>query len=320
MAKELPIDHAVRLLEEGQLVAIPTETVYGLAANAFSDTAVEKIYQAKNRPSNNPLIVHIASAGQLAELAVNIPDMAQQLAAKFWPGPLTLVLQKAPHISYKITAGKETVAVRMPDHELTLSLLKKLDFPLVAPSANRSNHISPTCPEHVQNSLGDKTPYILDGGHCSKGIESTIVGFEEGIPVIYRPGTISKKDLEEVLGCPVETKKPETSEVITPGMFKKHYSPKTPFIATTNVTKEIAAHANKKLGVIYFHHSPSDPGVHESRVLSSRGDFFEAASQVYKVMHELDELHLDLIIAEFLPDQGVGASVNDRLRRASSRE
>ncbi|WP_224488631.1 L-threonylcarbamoyladenylate synthase [Robertkochia flava] len=319
MAHTSSIEQAITLLKQDQLVAIPTETVYGLAANAFSDTAVEKIYQTKNRPANNPLIVHIASKEQLATLAINIPEMAFKLADHFWPGPLTLVLEKAPHISDKITAGKETVAVRMPNHELTLTLLRKLDFPLVAPSANRSNHISPTRPEHVQNSLGDKTPFILDGGPCSKGIESTILGFEDGKPRIYRMGTISKKEIEDVLQCPVEVIKAKDTSVITPGMFKKHYSPTTPFLATNNVAKAMEAHAEKKLGIIYFSSPPGDDTRFQYRTLSLQGDFLEAAANLYGVMHELDGIDLELIIAELLPDEGVGASVNDRLKRASSK-
>ncbi|THD69607.1 threonylcarbamoyl-AMP synthase [Robertkochia marina] len=319
MAKDSALEQAVRLLQNDELVAIPTETVYGLAANAFSDTAVEKIYQTKNRPANNPLIVHIANRVQLTDLAVNIPEQALKLAEHFWPGPLTLVLEKAPHISKKITAGKNTVAVRMPNHELTLSLLRKLDFPLVAPSANRSNHISPTRPEHVKESLGNKAPFILDGGSCTKGIESTIVGFDNGQPVIYRLGTVSKEDIENVLGRSVRIMTKESKEVVTPGMFKKHYSPKTPFIATHDLHSEIEKHPGKKLGIISFTTSVLPTDEHIWKVLSPGRDPMEAASRLYALMHELDGANLDLIIAEYLPEQGVGASVNDRMRRASSK-
>lgn len=312
------INKAVSLLREGQLVAIPTETVYGLAANAFSDKAVAKIYETKNRPANNPLIVHIHSMEQLDQIAVNIPEQARLLAGHFWPGPLTLVLEKSPKVSEQVTAGKPTVAVRMPDHEVTLALLRKLDFPLVAPSANRSNHISPTRPEHVRNSLGDRTPFILEGGQCTKGIESTIVGFENDMPVIYRLGTISESDIEQVLGRPVTIASSHTTSVVTPGMFKKHYSPKTPFLATSDIEMEINRHSGKTIGVIFFREPEASAREYPYRVLSATGDYKEAAAKLYSTMHELDQLHLDLILAELLPDDGVGASVNDRMTRASS--
>ncbi|MBL7472018.1 L-threonylcarbamoyladenylate synthase [Robertkochia sediminum] len=313
------IEKAATLLKQGELVAIPTETVYGLAANAFSNEAVAKIFETKNRPSTNPLIVHIHSIDQLPEIARNIPDMAYTLAEHFWPGPLTMVLEKAPHISDKVTAGKTTVAVRIPDHELTLELLRKLDFPLVAPSANRSNHISPTRPEHVKNSLGDKAPFILDGGHCTRGIESTIVGFERGTPTIYRLGTTAREELEKVLGRPVEMGNTPGKVVVAPGMFKKHYSPRTPFTVTTNVQEEVEKHPGKKLGILYFGDPDTPPAHALYRILSPEGDAREAASKLYGMMHELDELGLDLIIAQLLPEEGVGASVNDRMTRAASK-
>ncbi len=315
--KDSKIDIAVQLLSNNELVVIPTETVYGLAANAFSELAIEKIYKVKNRPQNNPLIVHIASIDQLNIVAQNVPNIALKLANHFWPGPLTLILDKASTISTKITAGGDKVAVRIPNHKTTLELLQKLKFPLVAPSANRSNHISPTRPEHVLNSLGNKTPYILDGGSCTEGIESTIVGFYENIPHIYRLGAIEKEKIDALLGVSsemiIETDKPKA-----PGMLKKHYSPKTAFFTTNNIQFEIARNSDKKIGVIYFcakNLVPNSPFAF--RVLSEKGSLKEAAANLYRYMHELDELELDLIIAEQLPNEGVGASINDRIKRAS---
>ena len=197
--KLVSIEEAVDFLKRAKVVAIPTETVYGLAANAFSDTAVSRVFQTKGRPSYNPLIVHIADYERLLDLVTSFPENAKILADKFWPGPLTLLLPKRDSISDRITAGKLTVAIRMPSHPIAQSLLKKIDFPLVAPSANRFKHISPTKPSHVFDSLGAEVP-IIDGGACALGLESTIVGFDDNsTPVVFRQGTISLESLQEVL-------------------------------------------------------------------------------------------------------------------------
>jgi L-threonylcarbamoyladenylate synthase len=310
------INNAIALLCNDQLVVIPTETVYGLAANAFSDKAIDKIFKLKNRPLNNPLIVHIASIDYLSQIAINIPSQALLLAHHFWPGPLTLVLEKSDMISSKISANRNTVGVRMPDHKVTLELLKHLDFPLVAPSANASNHISPTLPEHVIHSLGINTPYILEGGKCKKGLESTIVGFENGLPIIYRLGAIDKKEIEHVLGCAIKLSS-EKHTLLAPGMMKKHYSPKTPFIVTADLESEIKAYVHKKVGLVCFSKLDDKYKGFPFRVLSQNQNLLEAASNLYSSMHELDQMNLDLIIAELLPNHGLGESVNDRLHRAS---
>lgn len=316
---ETILSKAIRLLNEDNLVAIPTETVYGLAANAFSEKAIAKIYETKNRPATNPLIVHIASLKELDKLGKNIPDVAYELANAFWPGPLTLVVEKTDLVPLLATAGKSTVGVRMPNHSLTLDLLGRLNFPLVAPSANRSNHISPTSPDHVKKSLGDKAPYVLDGGNCQRGIESTIVGFELGKPVVYRLGALSKESIEEVLGYSirmVEVK--DDKQVLSPGMSKKHYSPQTPFVFTESIHEELQNCHGKKVGVMSVKEIKGlAPNVIQ-KVLSSTGDLEMAASQLYAVMHELDGLGLDLIIAEKMPEEGLGKAINDRLTRAAS--
>jgi len=311
------IKAAATALSNDELVAIPTETVYGLAANAFSEKAIDKIYQTKNRPQTNPLIVHLHDVKELPKIAKTIPKEVELLAHHFWPGPLTIVLDKSDAISTKVTAGKNTVAVRVPNHQMTLALLRSLKFPLVAPSANKSNHISPTCPEHVYNSLGKDAPLILDGGTCTKGIESTIIGFKNNTPIIYRLGSISKEDLEAVLGTSVQLVTHEVSS-IAPGMQKKHYAPRTPFITCTDMKVELEKYPNKKIGGLFFTGHPLAEQMTHYRVLSSTGAVEEAMANLYRMMHELDELGLDIIISELAPNQGVGASINDRLTRASS--
>ncbi len=311
------LNTAVRLLQNDELVVIPTETVYGLAANAFSEKAIAKIYATKNRPATNPLIVHIPHLDALANIAKDIPVGAYLLAQHFWPGPLTMILPKQDTISKMVTAGKETVAVRIPKHEVTLALLQRLDFPLVAPSANRSNHISPTTPQHVHHSLGDQTPFILNGGPCEKGIESTIIGFEENKAILYRLGALEKEAIEQVLGYPLIIKN-KSEEPLAPGMFKKHYSPQTPFFVTDQLEYHIAANEGKQMGILYFSKRlfPDVNGPY--RILSPEGSLDQVAENLYAYMHELDALGLDVIIAERLPNIGLGISINDRLDRASA--
>lgn len=309
------VEYCADLLRQDELVAIPTETVYGLAGNAFSETAIDLIYQTKNRPPINPLIVHIKDKSVLTDIAINIPEQALALADKYWPGPLTLILEKKSHISYSITAGKNTVGVRVPNHLLTLELLNSLDFPLVAPSANRSNHISPTHPDHVRNSLGKKAPYILDGGVCSSGIESTIVGFNKDRVVLYRHGAIAKEELESFLNVSLlEFKGKNDLEVKSPGMFSKHYSPTTKTILTRDIMGKLKEHGSEKIGVICFqntsHHS-------FERILSPSGSLPEAAMNLYATLHEVDVLGFDLILVEEVPQHGLGIAINDRLKRAS---
>lgn len=311
------IEHAAKLLKQEELVAIPTETVYGLAGNAFSEKAITSIYSIKNRPAVNPLIVHIKNKESITEIAKNIPPEAYLLAEKFWPGPLTLILEKQDHISSLITAGKNTVGVRVPNHELTLELLKLLDFPLVAPSANRSNHISPTMPEHVQNSLAEKAPYILDGGTCTSGIESTIIGFENEEIILYRHGSVAKEEIESVLNRKVKSIINDADSPKSPGMFKKHYSPVTPLVLCRNLAADLAANSKKKVGVICFqNYLPTYDKTHQ-RVLSAAGKLEEAAAKVYSTLYELDAKGYDLILVEAAPNHGIGVAINDRLTRAS---
>lgn len=314
------IQKAVSLLNAEELVAIPTETVYGLAGNIFSEKAVNSIFETKQRPHYNPLIVHIASVDELETIVETIPAKAQLLADAFWPGPLTLVLPKKSIIPDIITAGKDTVAVRIPNHPTTLELLKQLDFPLAAPSANPFNRISPTSAKHVEDYFGEKIKMVLDGGNCESGIESTIIGFSNEEPVIYRLGSTSFEEIEKVVGK-VEIKnksqQPKSDSPSAPGMLARHYAPKTKTILADNLLEEVSKHEGLKVGVLWFQNEIAAENISFQITLSKSGDFAEAASKLYDALHRLDAQNLDVIIAERLPDFNLGKSINDRLQRAT---
>ena len=309
------ITYAATLLKNGELVAIPTETVYGLAANGLNKNAVEEIFRVKGRPSTNPLILHVAEIDQVKTLVQTLYPEAIDLANKFWPGPITMVFPKNKTIPYSTTGGLETVAVRIPNHPLTLDLLRLLDFPLAAPSANLSNRISPTTAKHVYNQLNTKIPYILNGGSCSAGIESTIIGFTNKGPVVYRLGALELSEIEKVIG---KISVHPSNQILAPGMFKKHYSPQTPLILTDEVSTILAKNLDKKIGLILF--KPSQNYTHPQikiKYLSTQGSLAEAARNLYSTLHETDEELLDLIVVEKLPDFELGLSINDRLSRAA---
>jgi L-threonylcarbamoyladenylate synthase len=309
------ISRASKLLQEGKVVAIPTETVYGLAANAFDDKAVSQIFAIKNRPLFNPLIVHIKSIEYLNVIAVNIPPLAYLLAEHFWPGPLTLVLEKKSNISDIVTAGKNTVGVRIPDHPVILALLEAIDFPLAAPSANPFGYISPTTSEHVRKQLGDKIPFILEGGSCEKGVESTIIGFENGTPVLYRVGAISNEEIEKCIGK-LAVKNTAFASPQAPGMLSKHYSPKTKFIVSENISTTIKENIDANVGFLLFNNDYDFLPSEKYFELSKSKDLGEAARNLYAAMHQLDEMNFDVIYAEKLPQKELGITINDRLYRA----
>lgn len=311
------INKAVKLLTENKLVAIPTETVYGLAGNIFSEEAIQNIFKTKQRPLFNPLIVHIPNAEYLKTIVKNVPEKAKLLAKNFWPGSMTLVLQKKEIIPSLITAGKDTVAVRIPNHPVTLELLSKLNFPLAAPSANPFNRISPTKPEHVANYFNKNLEMVLDGGVCKSGIESTIIGFENNEPIIYRLGALSVEEIEKVVGkVAIKNKKEKSPDA--PGMLAKHYAPRTKTILTDKVLEELKYHKGKKVGVISFVDVFTNDAIKANIILSKERSLAKAASKLYNAMHELDEKKLDVILIEKLPNEGLGRSMNDRLERASS--
>ena len=309
------ISTAAKLLQEGKVVAIPTETVYGLAANAFDDKAVAQIFDIKNRPLFNPLIVHIKSIDYLDTVAKNIPPLAFQLAKQFWPGALTLVLEKKSNISNLVTANKNTVGVRIPSHSVTLELLNSLDFPLAAPSANPFGYISPTTSEHVRKQLGDKIPFILEGGSCEKGIESTIIGFENDNPVLYRVGAISNEEIEKCIGKLV-VKNTAFASPQAPGMLNKHYSPKTKFIVSENINLTIQDNKDANVGFLLFSNNYDFLAFDKYFELSKNKNLNEAARNLYAAMHQLDEMNFDVIYAEKLPQKELGITINDRLYRA----
>ena len=312
------IKKAKKALKKNKLVAIPTETVYGLAGNAYDESALVEIFKLKNRPFYNPLIVHIKSASSISDVAIDIPESAMILAEKFWPGPLTLVLKKQPHISDLITAGKDTVAVRVPNHPVALALLDKLDFPLAAPSANPFGSISPTNADHVFNYFGGKLEVILDGGECEKGLESTIIGFENNQPVLYRHGSISSEEIEKITGkLSTITNSEKTPNA--PGMLSRHYAPNTATYLTNNVVELIKCFKGKRIGILVFKNQINGKDIIHKEILSKSGDLNEAAKNLYAAMHRLDENNLDVIIAERLPDIGLGKTMNDKLERATKK-
>ena len=309
------INLAIESLKKGNVIAIPTETVYGLAGNAFEESSVNKIFKIKNRPSFNPLIVHVPNPKYINKIAQNIPKIAQKLSKHFWPGPLTLVLEKQKHISDIVTAGKSTVAVRVPNHKLTLDLLSKLPFPLVAPSANPFGFTSPTSADHVIEYFADKIDLILDGGVSLKGIESTIIGFENDNAVLYRHGSISIEEIEKIIGK-VEIKNKNNLSPEAPGMLKRHYAPKTKIVFSNDFIKSIKSYPNKKIGILCLKRIEKIPKSVHQEVLSSDGNLNEAAKNLYSALHKLDRLNLDLILTSNVPEFELGRSINDRLRRA----
>lgn len=311
---------AAAALRRGEVVAIPTETVYGLAANIGDEAAVRKVFTIKNRPLHNPLIVHISGSEALSDVTVNVPETAKMLAQQFWPGPLTLLLQKRPDVPDIITAGKPTVAVRVPDHPLTLQLLAALEFPLAAPSANPFGRISPTDADQVEQYFGDAVPVVLDGGRCTRGIESTIVGFDSEKPVIYRLGSIPREEIEALLGHSVPVRNQAAAAPDAPGMLPKHYAPRTPLVLTDDVPTTIQRLGHKRMGALLFRHPLTNVRITHQVVLSASGDLAEAAFRLYAALHELDNAGLDCIVAERLPDVGLGQTINDKLERASTQE
>ncbi|HEX6224586.1 MAG TPA: L-threonylcarbamoyladenylate synthase [Chryseolinea sp.] len=303
---------AAALLKAGELVAIPTETVYGLAGNALNLSSVTKIFQVKGRPQFDPLIVHVPDFLAVGDYATNIPEQAKVLAKHFWPGPLTLLLPKKDVIPDLVTSGLDSVGLRCPDHPLTNQLLRNLPFPVAAPSANPFGYVSPTRPEHVEEQLGNKIAYILDGGPCNVGVESTIVGFENGTPRILRLGGITQEEIESVIGK-VEAHTHSTSNPKAPGQLQSHYAPRKKLILG-NLEDLIEEYSAKTVDILSFQkdfHSISQ------FILSPNGQLDEAAKNLFAALRALDKLPGEIILAELVPDVGLGRAINDRLRRAA---
>ena len=308
------IEHAIALLKNGEVVGIPTETVYGLAADSTNEDAVLKIFEAKGRPTSNPLILHFPSLEAIEPYVLHFPKELAALAEVFCPGPITFILPKSTLVPFLITAGQESVAVRIPDHPLTLSLLQQLNFPLAAPSANRYGGISPTKAEHVFHQLNERIPYILDGGACQTGLESTIVGMQDQKVIVYRLGGISIERLEQVLGYLPEVKNELHHGVRTSGMVKYHYATETPLYFMEHRSNETSSNE----GRILFKRSNNVVSDHDF-YLSDSGDIDEAAKNLYAALHEMDGRGFDRIFIEQFPNEGLGKTMNDRLRRATAK-
>lgn len=309
------IEAAVRLLEEDDVVAIPTETVYGLAGNAYSVRAATRIFTVKQRPSFDPLIVHIHEAGILEQVATEIPQAAWDLAAECWPGPLTLLLDRQSVIPDLVVSGLARGGFRCPDHPITLELLRQLSFPLAAPSANPFGYVSPTTAAHVADQLGDRIPYILDGGACRVGLESTIVGWENGEAVIYRLGGIALDRIKKITGQ-VKVMARSTSHPQAPGQLASHYAPRKRVIMGT-IDALIEQWGNLRCGVLRFAAGKNYPTAVMVRTLSESGSTEEAAQHLFSHLRELDSAGIDVILTEFAPDEGLGPAINDRLSRAA---
>jgi len=317
-AKELSItpQTAASVLKLGGLVAIPTETVYGLGANALDPRAVARIFAAKERPFFDPLIVHLADVSWWPRVVLDFPPVAEQLAKRFWPGPLTMVLPKVAAIPDIVTSGMPTVAIRVPDHPLTREVLRLADVPVAAPSANLFGRLSPTTAEHVARQLGDRVDLILDGGPCRVGLESTILQFHGDEVVCLRPGGVPLEEIENLIG-PVGRIAPQAYDEerpAAPGMLASHYAPRTKLMIVNEVP---VTPPTPRTGLLLLQPNTRAENYEFIEALSHSGDLIEAASNFFQALHRLDQQGLDLILATPFPDTGLGRALNDRLRRAA---
>jgi L-threonylcarbamoyladenylate synthase len=312
------VEHAARLLRAGRLVAFPTETVYGLGANALDAEAVARIYAAKGRPATSPLIVHVASIEMAKSLVAHWPELADRLARRFWPGPLTLVLEKQleEHLEKNlipaiVTAGLSTVAVRMPAHPIALALIRAAGVPLAAPSANRFAQLSPANADHVRRGLGDDVDFILDGGPCEVGIESTVLSLTESRPTLLRPGTVSRTELEAIVGPTASAPEVQSGAHPSPGMHQRHYSPLTTLYLATN-----GKLPDKGRGIYLQHQQrPSRTDVVIRQMPQSATDY---AAAFYEALHQADASHYDWIAVDIPPSTPEWEAIRDRLQRAGS--
>jgi len=316
MSNNQAIQRAAKIIKGGGVVAFPTETVYGLGADAFNPLAVARIFEVKRRPYFDPLIVHVANPSDVKKLAKETPSNAKKLIERFWPGPLTIVLLKEEKIPDIVTAGLLTLAIRMPNHPMALALIEESKCPIAAPSANPFGYLSPTTAEHVRDQLGEEVDLILDGGPCPVGVESTIVSFLEEKPVLLRPGGVSLEEIESVIGK-VEIPSIE-GRPSAPGMLPKHYAPRTPIVLDWS-QKDLDLYKGKNIGLLLFQEPKDDLKYHSIEILSAKGDLREAAANLFAAVRRLDALHLDVIVAEPISEVGLGRAIMDRLRRAASR-
>ncbi|OPY75352.1 MAG: Threonylcarbamoyl-AMP synthase [Syntrophorhabdus sp. PtaU1.Bin058] len=307
------IEKALAILKGGDIVAFPTETVYGLGADALNPYAVAKIFEVKKRPKFDPLIVHIGDREWLSDFAGHVPAEVIRLTERFWPGPLTVILPKRSIIPDIVTAGLTTVGIRMPSHPVALNLIKALQKPIAAPSANPFGYMSPTKAGHVAKMLKDRLSLVLDGGDSVFGIESTIISCRDGRVHIHRHGAITVEELEEVVGKVSEKREDGTCE--SPGELPFHYAPSKPLKIITSMD-EIR---NRSASLLAFREPPGEPGVKHVRVLSPDGNLRVAAANFFSYLIELDSHDVDVIYAEKIPEQGIGKAMMERLRKASKK-
>lgn len=326
------IKEAAEILRSGNMVAFPTETVYGLGANALDEDASRKIYEAKGRPSDNPLIVHVSNENQVKKLVKNIPENAKKLMAAFWPGPLTLVFNKSDLVPYGTTGNLDTVAVRMPNHKIALELIEYSDVVIAAPSANTSGRPSPTTAKHVMDDLSGRISMIIDGGSVGIGIESTIVDVTEDIPMILRPGYISKKMLEDIVGK-VEIDKAilgpmtEDAKPKAPGMKYRHYAPKADFKMVRGEQSKVADYINVeaeqliekgfKVGIIASDETVNNYKCGDIVSIGSREDEITISRNLYRVLRDFDDKKIDYILGETFENDELGQAIMNRLMKAA---
>ena len=332
----LVIERAAKLLRDGEVVVFPTETVYGLGADAFHIAALQRIFAAKGRPFNDPLIVHIAGERDLEQLTPSLPEQARRLAQVFWPGPLTLILRRGPRVPGLVTAGLETVAIRMPRHPVALALIRALGAPVAAPSANRFMHVSPTTAQHAFADLAGRVPLILDGGPCEIGVESTVLDLCSAVPTILRPGGISLEALRSVLPDvqpPIQRKVQSTDEDLlakkAPGQLLAHYAPAIPLvlfdgteeIMRASMLAEVQRRSaqGERVGVLVANEDV--PAFRDSgaliQTLGNAADPAEVAAALFARLRALEEAHVQVILCRNFGDQGLGLAIRDRLLRAA---
>jgi L-threonylcarbamoyladenylate synthase len=310
------IQKAAQLIQEGGLVAFPTETVYGLGADALNPYAVAEIFEVKNRPQFDPLIVHVADMRQAEILVTKFPEKALKLIEKFWPGPLTIVLPKSPLVPDIVTSSLPNVAIRVPNHPMALELIRESGRPIAAPSANPFGQVSPTTAEHVRRSFGNKIAMILDGGPCRIGVESTVISFIDKEPVLLRPGGAPLEEIQALIGQ-VLVKPQAAGHPQAPGQLENHYAPHTPLVFGVRLE---SLPAGKRIGLLALG-KPQNPSVFAAiETLSDHDDLRQAAANLFAAMRRLDEKNLDVILALPVPDQGLGRAINDRLAKASSKK
>jgi L-threonylcarbamoyladenylate synthase len=318
------VERAAELLRAGEVVALPTETVYGLAANALDEKAVAKIFQIKGRPANNPIIVHVASLEMAKRCTKQFPEAAAQLAKSFWPGPLTIVLPRAKEISDIVTAGGDTVGIRWPSHPFIQAVIRECGFPLAAPSANLSGHVSPTNVEHVRKSLGQKIPLIVDGGQSQVGIESTVLDLSETPPRILRPGMIHTESLAAVCGeIRSSEHQVQGSLLRSPGLLEKHYSPKAKLLVLdwrdeADLHSQLITHYPSPVACHIISHTHIPSGKHFANVSVIPHDAEAFARAIYVELHRCDEASARVIVVESPPDSPEWSGISDRLRRAAA--